>query len=123
MKINTPIFCITSDVDWASEYCIEEFIKIITSYGIKPTLFATHESAIIKKFISEGKIECGIHPNFLHGSSHGSDYLSIIDNMFSMYPDAKTFRSHSFFDSTPIIQEMTKRGLRYDSNICLYLQT
>jgi len=42
--------------------------------------------------------------------------------MLQQFPNAKSFRSHCFVDSTPIAQEMFKRGLRYDSNLCLYLQ-
>lgn len=121
--INVPMFCITSDIDWASDYCIEDFITLISSYGIKPTIFATHESKTIRKFAAMNKIELGIHPNFLPKSLHELDYLSVIDTMVRMYPEAKTFRSHYFFDSTKIIQEMRKRGICYDSNICLHFQS
>jgi len=120
--INTPVFCITCDVDWASDYCIEETVNLLSSYGVKPTLFATHDSDAMRKFKLMDKIEVGIHPNFLPGSTHGSDYCSIIDKMLQMYPNAKTFRSHCFFDNVNITIEMLKRGIHYDSNLCLYLQ-
>lgn len=29
MMINSPIFCFTGDVDWASDYCVEDFIKLL----------------------------------------------------------------------------------------------
>lgn len=120
--INSPMFCLTSDIDWSSDYCIEDFVNLVASYGIKTTLFATHSSPIIEKFLAANKVEVGIHPNFLPGSSHGKDYLSVIENMFVMYPNVKTFRSHCYFDNSHILEEMVKRGVRYDSNICLFLQ-
>lgn len=120
--INEPIFCITADCDWASDYCIEDFTSLVSGYGIKPTIFATHESAAIKKLLSSNNIEVGLHPNFLPGSSQGTDYSEIVDNLFKIYPEAKTFRAHSYFDNSRILQYMLEKGVRYDSNISLYLQ-
>lgn len=120
--INSPFFCLTGDIDWASEYSIGDFVSLVSSYGVRPTLFATHKSALLEEFRASGAIEVGIHPNFLPGSSHGSDYLSVIESMLKDFPYAQTFRSHCFVDGTLITQEMVKRGVRYDSNLCLYLQ-
>lgn len=118
----TNAYCITSDVDWATDYCVEEMMSILSSYGVRPTIFATHSSQLIRRYITQKEIEIGVHPNFLPGSTHGADYHSVIATMFDMYPEAETFRSHCFVDSTPILGEMSKSGIRYDSNICLYLQ-
>lgn len=120
--INKPLYCLTSDIDWASEYCISDLLELSERFGITPTLFATHDSAAIKAFGAENPDEVGVHPNFLAGSSHGADYQSVIDHVFGLVPSAKTFRSHSFADSSHIIEEMVARGVRYDSNLCLYLQ-
>lgn len=69
--MNKPFFCITSDIDWASDFCIEDFLNIVESYGIKPTIFATHESSIINEQIKKEQIEIGIHPNFLPDTTQG----------------------------------------------------
>lgn len=122
MMIDTPIYCLTSDIDWASEYCIDDFLKLTKKFRITPTLFATHHSPIIKTFNKTNKNGVGLHPNFRKGSSHGIDYMPVIEKVFNLYPNAKTFRSHSFFDSSDIITEMSNRGIKYDSNLCLYLQ-
>jgi SAM-dependent methyltransferase len=37
-------------------------------------------------------------------------------------PQAISFRSHGFDDSTVITSEFVRRGFQYDSNLCLYLQ-
>ena len=120
--MNTPFFCITSDTDWASEYCLQDFTSILNDHGIKPTIFVTHDSPIIKKLLKDDVIEVGIHPNFFPNSTQGDDHNDILNNLLKLYPDSKSFRSHSFFENSHILMEMRKRELNYDSNLCLYLQ-
>ena len=117
ISINAPLFCLTSDVDWASDYCIGELLRFASSLGITPTVFATHQTAALKN-----GAQVGLHPNFLPGSSHGTDTRSVIDYLLGIYPEAKTFRSHHFADSASISHEMFRRGILYDSNLCLHLQ-
>ena len=50
-------FVLTSDLDWASEYCIENFLFIADRFSIKPTIFVTHESAAIRKAHEAGRVE------------------------------------------------------------------
>jgi ubiquinone/menaquinone biosynthesis C-methylase UbiE len=117
ININAPLFCLTSDVDWASDFAIREFLKFAESHGISPTVFATHATPAL----NEGA-QIGVHPNFLPGSSHGGDIKSVIDNIHALYPQAKAFRSHHFVDSSDISHEMFRRGFLYDSNLCLHMQ-
>jgi SAM-dependent methyltransferase len=118
-----PLFCLTSDLDWASEFCIEDSLGFATGLGLRPTVFVTHRSAVVSGYRDDGLVDVAIHPNFLPGSSHGADEASVIAHMFELVPDAETFRSHCFFDSTRIVRQMLERGIRYDSNLCLYLQS
>lgn len=118
-----PVFIMTSDVDWASEYCINDFLSTITNLNIRPTVFVTHESNVISKFQEQDLIDIGVHPNFREGSSHGSTMKQVINTVFDMVPTAETFRSHAFYDSYDIAKAMKQRGIRYDSNLCLYLQS
>lgn len=120
--ITAPLFCITSDVDWASDYAVSDLVTSLSEFGIKPTIFATHKSRVLDKLIEDEQIEIGLHPNFLPGSSHGSSTEEVIEHVCSMYPQARTYRSHSFFVNSHISQEMVKRGFKYDSNLCLYMQ-
>lgn len=117
ISINAPLFCLTSDVDWASDYCIAELLRYAASLHITPTVFATHATPALK----DGA-QIGIHPNFLPGSSHGNDTNGVIDHLLQAYPEAKTFRSHHFVDSAGISHEIHRRGILYDSNLSLHLQ-
>src|SRR5262245_44573518 len=120
--IHEPVYCITSDINWASPYCITDFISLFQSFGITPTLFATHDSPEVREFNAAHPDDVNIHPNFRSGSTHGKDHMSVIDHMLKLYPDSKAFRSHAFYDGTDILQEMSRREIKYDSNLCLYLQ-
>jgi ubiquinone/menaquinone biosynthesis C-methylase UbiE len=120
--INEPVFCITSDLDWASPYCVADFINLVQNFEITPTLFATHDSRVVREFNERRPDDVNIHPNFRSDSTHGKDLISVIDHMFKLYPNARAFRSHAFYDGTDILEEMSRRGVKYDSNLCLYLQ-
>ncbi|MBW1909580.1 MAG: methyltransferase domain-containing protein [Deltaproteobacteria bacterium] len=118
-----PAFCFTSDIDWAPESMIKEILNIFSQHGIPLTPFITHHSETIKEHYKGSKTRyVGLHPNFLSGSTQGSDLEEIITNLVDLWPDAKCFRSHLFFDNKLIAEEFYARGFRYDSNLCLHLQ-
>ncbi len=129
-KINTkriwdeePVFCYTSDVDWASEDVMEEYFLQIDKFGIEPTLFVTHDSPIIDRYFQQKKIERGIHPNFLNGSSHGSTFEEIVQTCIKFAPETKAFRSHRLFDVTDITHLLKEKyGFRYVSNLGTIMQ-
>jgi hypothetical protein len=121
-----PLFCVTAEADWASEYCMSDFFELTESLEIRPTIFATHESAALRKALARGQAEVGLHPNFYPGTSHAADHNdtnAVIDHILGLYPEAETFRCHRFHDSSPIAIAMMKRNIRYDSNLCCCLQS
>ena len=122
-QFNTPVFVLTGDIDWASEPCIEDFLGVLDRFGVKPVLMATHVSPVVSQRAAEERIELGLHPNFLPGSTQGDTLDAVIRHLFGIFPEATTFRSHCFVDSSQIAAAMLERGLRYDSNLCLYLQS
>lgn len=130
-KINTkriwdeePVFCFTSDIDWASEAVMEEYFLQIEKFNINPTLFVTHSSDVIDEKFKQNKIERGIHPNFLQGSSHGNTFDEIVQTCIKFAPEAKTFRSHRLFDVTDITHLLKdKYDFKYVSNLGTILQT
>ena len=63
-----------------------------------------------------------MHPNFLPNSTHGNTLDEIISHIISIWPYARGFRSHSYFDCTFITNKFFTNGHKYDSNICLHLQ-
>jgi hypothetical protein len=122
MEQNSPVFVLTSDVDWASEDCLEDWIAALRPFAIRPVVMATGRSQVLDRCLRDGQIEIGVHPNFLPGSSHGADVAAVIDHVLGLYPQAQTFRSHCFVDSSPITDAFAARGFRYDSNLCLHMQ-
>lgn len=117
-----PVFVFTTDIDWASEDCIEVLLDALQERGVVSTAFATHESPILSNAAAAGDVTIGVHPNFLPESSHGETREQVISHVFDMYPDAKCFRSHAMVDDSHISMAMKDRGILYDSNLCLYLQ-
>lgn len=123
MHFDEPVLCLTSDVDWASDACIADLAATCAELGIVPTFFATHRSPLLDRLVAEGRAEIGVHPNFLPGSTHGSDPEAVLDHVLGLYPQARASRSHAFVDSTPIARSLLRRGIRYDSNLCLHRQS
>jgi hypothetical protein len=118
-----PVFCFTVDIDWASEKVLELFFDEILSYKIFPTVFVTHASKIIDKLFAEKKIERGIHPNFLKGSSHGNSFEEVIDACIKLAPEAKLCRSHHSYSSTAISHLLkNKYQFKLSSNTVTVLQ-
>ncbi|GEQ87211.1 hypothetical protein ULMS_27190 [Patiriisocius marinistellae] len=119
-----PVFCFTSDIDWASEAVMEEYFNILNPHNLKPTLFVTHESKLIEQNFKAGKLDRGIHPNFLANSSHGENFQEIIETVMRFAPEAKGFRSHRLFDVTDITHMLKdKFGFNYNSNLGTIMKT
>lgn len=95
-----PVFCFTSDVDWASETVLANYFELLPFERLKLTMFVTHDSEIIGRKYKEGLITRGIHPNFLPGSSQGNSFREVIETCLSFAPEADITRSHRAFDVT-----------------------
>lgn len=95
-----PVFCFTSDIDWASEAVINDYFQRLPMELLKLTTFVTHKSEIIENQYRAGVIQRGIHPNFLPGSSHGNSFREVIETCMSFAPEATCTRSHRAFDVT-----------------------
>jgi hypothetical protein len=119
-----PVFCFTSDVDWASEDVMKEYFNMVNPLCIKPTLFVTHESEVIESNFKLGKIERGIHPNFLDNSSHGDSFKEIIETCIKFAPESFGFRSHRLFDVTDITHLLKNEyNYKFVSNLGTILQS
>jgi hypothetical protein len=117
-----PVFILTADVDWASDYCIDTLVSFSHERGITPTLFVTHDSPVIAALRAQGRVECGIHPNFLPGSSHGDKTGDVIAYMLSVVPQPIAVRCHHYTENSEISHMLAATGVRVDSNVCLFLQ-
>ncbi len=113
-----PVFCYTSDIDWASEAVLKNFFDEMDSLEISPTLFVTHESEIIEQRFTEGKADRGIHPNFLPGSSQGNSFKEVIETCIKFAPETQAIRSHRLFDVTDITHMLKDQyNFKYISNL------
>lgn len=117
-----PVFAVTSDVDWASEDAIALQQAILDEHRIAATYFMTHHSPLLAAWHEQGRVDLGIHPNFLPNSSHGDHFEQVLDTVSQFAPQARCSRSHMYFDASPITRSLVKRGFKYDSNLCTNLQ-
>lgn len=117
-----PLFCFTTDIEWAPEWAIAETFAIASAHGVRLVPFVTHRSAFLEKTLGPGLAGAGIHPNFLAGSTHGADPDAVIASMAALAPNARVFRSHCFYDDTRTLRKLADRGFTHDSNACAFLQ-
>lgn len=95
-----PVFCFTSDIDWASEAVLDHFFRQLPMEDLKMTMFVTHKSERVEREFLAGRIQRGIHPNFLPGSSQGNTFREVIETCMSFAPEATCTRSHRAFAVT-----------------------
>jgi hypothetical protein len=118
-----PVFCFTSDIDWASEAVTERCLSDLCAQELKLTVFVTHESRTIDRFTQKGLIQRGLHPNFLSGSSHGEGFRTVVENCLKYAPEAQGFRSHRCFDVTDVTHLLHDQyGFKYVSNLVTIMQ-
>jgi hypothetical protein len=119
-----PVFCFTTDVEWAPEWAIGEVLSFFRERALPLTPFVTHASSLVAEHYDrpEMRRRAGVHPNFLPQSSHGKTRDEVIDTVFELWPHAVSFRSHCFYEDSPTLLALARRGVLYDSNLCLYLQ-
>lgn len=113
-----PVFCFTSDIDWASESIIEYSNNLLKLDKKKITYFNTHESNYLNSLKNKDSIDLLIHPNFLPKSSHGHSYEEVITNCLKFAPDSIGFRSHRYFEVNDIFDIFLKLKFKFFSNMC-----
>lgn len=111
---------ITIDVDWACDEVIEYTIDFLEKNNAKATFFITHSTPLLEKLRKSDLFELGIHPNFqwlLNGTSQYKDMEAVLENILSIVPEAKSVRSHSLVQSSPLLELFKIKGLLYDVNL------
>lgn len=121
--LTEPVFVLTSDADWASEGCMSIFMEIVEAAGIVPMVFATHSSRILETGLRRGRLEVGLHPNFLPNSTHGASPDEVLSHLRVLFPTARAFRSHSYVESSRLCLKLQDAGFAFDSNLCLQGQS
>lgn len=108
---------LTFDVDWASDWILEPMIEALDEHKVNATLFATHESSLLKK-LDSSRYEIGLHPNFDLGD--GRYDLEALDRLKDIYPNSVGMRSHSLFFTSRVLQRLETLNIKYESNIFLF---
>lgn len=116
--MNENIICFTMDTDWASDYAIKKTIDFFIENEITLTVFSTNPSKVIREYSDMGKIDVGIHPNFLNGSSQGNTKEEIIEYCMNTVPKTEVFRCHRWYADNDIYNLLYSKGFRYESNLC-----
>lgn len=111
---------ITIDIDWACEAAIEQTLDFFYKYGIKPTIFSTHNSKIVENCMHD--LEIGLHPYFSENSSHGATILEIVKNIMDLPHNIPAFRCHRFASCNLSNQAMIDAGMLISSNVCTDLE-
>lgn len=117
-----PLFCFTMDLEWAPEWAIREVFGIAYGHGIPLVPFVTHRSEFIAKQLGRTLSDVGVHPNFLPGSTHGTNVDDVLATMARLAPGARSFRAHCFYDDTRTLRKLAERGFTHDSNALAFLQ-
>lgn len=112
------IVCITSDLDWASDYAAGKAFDYFAANKIPVTAFVTNANKAVEEHSQKGNIKLGIHPNFMPDSSQGKDYDEVIEYCFKLVPGANCFRAHRYYDVNDTMEKLTKRGILWESNVC-----
>jgi ubiquinone/menaquinone biosynthesis C-methylase UbiE len=122
MRFDTPVFVLTSDVDWAPDVCIDDLTREALARGVRPVFFATGPSEALDQRLASHDVEVGWHPNFRPGSTQGLTETEVVQYLQSAFPTARCWRAHGFADSSVISQALRDAGMVYDSNLNLHLQ-
>lgn len=118
-----PVFCFSSDIDWASEEVIKFSHDILLADNLYMTYFNTHPSHFMAELCAAGRARVLIHPNFLPDSSQGSSFQDVIEYCIALAPQADGFRSHRYFEVNDIMDEFAQRQFKFVSNHCTRCET
>ena len=71
---------ITVDVDWIADEVIEYVANFFRENKLKSSWFITHDSPAIRELFRHPEyFEVGIHPNFMPGSTQGSNVEDVMN--------------------------------------------
>lgn len=111
----------TVDVDWALDAAIDFVADALIERQVSATWFITHRSPAVDRLRAHASLfELGVHPNFLHGSTHGSNPAQVLQHCFEMVPEAASVRTHALVQSTPLLAQIMATT-RIATDVSLFL--
>lgn len=112
-----PILVLTFDTDWAPPFMLQEVLDLL---GDAPATFFVTDEAAVDCLRDHQNIELGIHPNFMPGSTHGSDRRQVLETLLGWVPDARSVRAHNLFQDTTVLNMYLDYGLQFDLTLLEY---
>ena len=109
---------ITLDLDWLADEYLSASLDILEKYRVKATIFATHESALLRE-LDPLDYEIGLHPNFDQGD--GRFNLEALYDLHRLYPKAVGTRSHTLLFGSRLLPELRRCRMKYESNIFMFM--
>ncbi|MDP2193597.1 MAG: hypothetical protein Q8K36_03630 [Alphaproteobacteria bacterium] len=94
---------LTFDIDWVHDDAINRVIDLCITHKVKATFFITHASrttARIKNLPEQ--FEIGIHPNFLSGSTHGTNEEDVLSHCQDLMPNILSIRTHCLYQHSKL---------------------
>jgi hypothetical protein len=112
---------LTFDTDWAPDRAIAHTVDILVASKTKATWFVTHDSPAVHELFRYPELfEIGVHPNFLEGSTQGSEPHDVMQHVMAIVPDARSVRTHGMVYSAALSRMFAVDfRLRVDSSIFL----
>jgi len=115
---------ITLDIDWCPDFILNEVIAYIEKLEVKVTWFTTHKTIVLDNLFQNSNFELAAHPNFnpiLFDASveKGKGAKEIIEQIKIFTPNAKSIRSHSLTQSSPLSKAFVDLGFKYECNLLL----
>ena len=108
------------DIDWASDFVLEDALLLASECGIKPILFLTHGSSLIHKLFKRKQYDFGLHPNFeklLNGDdSNGLDAADVLNRLMLEFPGVDVVRSHSLTTSSRLKALFKDNNFSFESS-------
>lgn len=112
---------LTLDLDWVIDEVLEEVVELLDRYGVKATLFVTHDSRLVSDLKQSDNFEIGIHPNFnplLSGDyTYGKNFKEVIAYYKQLEVNATSIRSHSLTQNSLILDEFCNQGFTHECNL------
>lgn len=110
------MIAITFDIDWSPDTIVDDVIAVLDAYKIPATLFCTNftkdnsgnSSSLIGRV--HERHEIALHPDFQYVENYAMEW----DELLTLYPAAKGWRSHNGMSGWPIMKGAMNRGLRYE---------
>lgn len=105
---------LTTDIDWAPDYAVEDLLLLVADAGFPITAFATHASSVFNG--ASSTVEIGLHPDNTRPHPEFGLRRKILD-LKTMFPDARGVRAHRNFFGQNVAQMAADAALTYDASV------